>query len=73
MLSALTTIYRHPAERRKWLTIASGAFITGALVAWYGFGMAAPWAPLMTIAALLAGYDIALRAWGALRLRQLSI
>ena len=73
MLSALTTIYRHPAERRKWLTIASGAFITGALVAWYGFGMAAPCAPLMTIAALLAGYDIALRAWGALRLRQLSI
>ncbi len=73
MLSELMTIYRNPAARRKWLTIASGVFITFALVAWYGFGLAAPWAPFMTIAAVLAGYDIALRAWGALRLRQLSI
>ncbi len=73
MFSAIMDIYRHPASRRKWLTIASGVFITIALVAWYGFGLAAPWAPLMTIAAVLAGYDIALRAWASLRLRILSI
>ena len=73
MFSGLITIYRHPASRRKWLTIASGFFITLALVAWYGFGLAAPWAPLMTTAAVLAGYDIALRAWASLRLRHLSI
>ncbi len=73
MFSGLMDIYRHPADRRKWLTIASGVFITAALVAWYGFGLAAPWASLMTIAAVLAGYDIALRAWASLRLRHLSI
>jgi len=73
MFSGLMDIYRHPADRRKWLTIASGVFITAALTAWYGFGIAAPWAPLMTIAAVLAGYDIALRAWASLKLRHLSI
>ncbi|MCF3595018.1 cation-translocating P-type ATPase [Rhodobacteraceae bacterium LMO-12] len=73
MFSAIMDIYRHPADRRKWLTIASGLFITLALVVWYGFGLAAPWTPLMTIAAVLAGYDIALRAWASLRLRHLSI
>ncbi|MBU4527102.1 MAG: cation-translocating P-type ATPase [Desulfomicrobium sp.] len=73
MFSMITSIYRHPTSRRKWLTIFSGAFITFALVAWYGFGLAGPWAPLMTTAAILAGYDIALRAWVALRLRHLSI
>jgi Cd2+/Zn2+-exporting ATPase len=73
MFSGIMDIYRHPASRRKWLTIASGLFITLALIAWYGFGLAAPWAPLMTTAAVLAGYDIALRAWASLRLRQLSI
>src|SRR5690606_17417891 len=73
MFSPLLAAYRHPASRRKWLTIASGLFITAALVAFYGFGQAAPWAPLMTTAAALAGYDIALRAWASLRLRHLSI
>jgi Cd2+/Zn2+-exporting ATPase len=73
MFSGLMEIYRHPAERRKWLTIGSGLFIILAWITWYGFGQAAPWAPLMTTAAVLAGYDIALRAWASLRLRQLSI
>src|SRR5690606_33242739 len=53
--------------------MASGMFIALALVSNYVFGLAAPWAPLMTIAAVLAGYDIALRAWASLRLRHLSI
>ena len=73
MFSTIVEIYRHPASRRKWLTIASGLFITLALVAWYGLGYASAWAPLMTTAAVLAGYDIALRAWASLRLRHLSI
>jgi Cd2+/Zn2+-exporting ATPase len=47
MFSRLITVYRNPAERRKWLTIASGLFIAAALVAFYGFGQAAPWASLM--------------------------
>lgn len=47
MFSRLITVYRNPAERRKWLTIASGLFIAAALVAFCGFGQAAPWAPPM--------------------------
>ncbi len=73
MLSRLTAVYRNPADRRKWLTIASGLFIAAALVAFYGFGQTTPWALLLTVAAILAGYDIALRAWASLRLRCLSI
>lgn len=73
MFSSLIATYRNPAERRKWLTLTSGLFIAVALIAWYGFGEANLWAPLMTIAAVLAGYDIALRAWASLRLRHLSI
>ena len=73
MFSKIADTYAHPASRRKWLTIVSGLFITLALVAWYRFGLAAPWASLMTTAAILAGYDIALRAWASLRLRHLSI
>ncbi len=73
MFSRLIAVYRHPVTRRKWLTLASGIVIIAALVAYYGFGLATPWAPLMTAAALLAGYDIALRAWASLRLRHLSI
>ncbi len=62
MFSPLIAIYRNPADRRKWLTIAA------ALVAFYGFGQTTPWALLLTVAAILAGYDIALRAWASLRL-----
>jgi Cd2+/Zn2+-exporting ATPase len=36
MFSPLIAIYRNPADRRKWLTIAA------ALVAFYGFGQATP-------------------------------
>jgi Cd2+/Zn2+-exporting ATPase len=73
MFSEIAMIYRHPTERRKWLTIVSGLFIILAWSTWYGFRQAAPWAALMTTAAVLAGYDIALRAWASLRLRQFSI
>jgi Cd2+/Zn2+-exporting ATPase len=46
MFSHVIAVYRDPADRRKWLTMASGLFITAALVAFYGFGLAAPWTPL---------------------------
>jgi Cd2+/Zn2+-exporting ATPase len=63
----------HPTRRRMWITLASGVLITAALIAGFGFGMEAAWARLMTAAALVAGSDIAVRAWHALRLRHLSI
>src|SRR5690606_27242160 len=39
----------------------------------YGFGMVDPWSALMVAAALLAGSEIAVRAWRALKVRHLSI
>lgn len=73
MFSNIITTFRQPASRRKWLTIASGALIGLALVGFYGLGLAAAWTPLMIAAALLAGADIAVRAWGAVLRRQFSI
>ena len=63
----------HPAQRRLWLTIGSGSLIAIGLIARYGFGMIDLWSVLMVAAALLAGSDIAIRAWRALRVRHLSI
>lgn len=39
----------------------------------YGAGAQAAGAALLTVAAFVAGSDIALRAWRALRLRQVNI
>ena len=63
----------HPARRRFWLTVSSGGLIAVGLIARYGFGMTDLWWTLMVAAALLAGSDIALRAWRALKVRHLSI
>ena len=63
----------HPARRRFWLTVGSGGLIAFGLLARYGFGMIELWSVLMVAAALLAGSDIAVRAWRALRVKHLSI
>jgi Cd2+/Zn2+-exporting ATPase len=63
----------HPARRRFWLTAGSGGLIAAGLTARYGFGMIGLWSALMVAAALIAGSDIAVRAWRALKVRHLSI
>jgi len=73
MFDTILLDLRHPVRRRMWITLASGILIATALVAGFGFGLNAAWAALMTAAALVAGSDIATRAWQALRLRHLSI
>ncbi len=69
----LLDLWRNPARRRLALTILSGALILISLVAEYSFGLAATAYPLMVAAALIAGSDIALRAWSSLRSRYISI
>ncbi len=62
-----------PARRRKHITLISGALIAAALIAEHGLALPAWRSALMVIAALLAGSDIAWRAWHALRNRHISI
>ena len=61
------------ADRRLLLTALSGGLIALAALARWGFGSTGVWAALMVVAAVVAGSDIALRAWHALRARSFSI
>jgi Zn2+/Cd2+-exporting ATPase len=65
--------FDNPAKRRLALVIISGGLILLALAAQRLFGYPDPARGLFTAAALLAGGDIALRAWHALRNRHVSI
>ncbi|MEN9938914.1 MAG: hypothetical protein RLZZ387_5493 [Chloroflexota bacterium] len=62
-----------PLRRRQALTVVSGALIVAALVAEHLAGRPAIAGAMMAAAALLAGSDIALRAYQALRGRHVSI
>lgn len=73
MLSALRMELRNAARRRLWLMVGSGSLISVALITRFALGIDGVWAPFMVAAALLAGSDIAVRAWHALRVRHLSI
>jgi Cd2+/Zn2+-exporting ATPase len=63
----------NPATRRHVLTVLSGAFVLAALVLEHVLGRESIADPLMIAAAVIAGSDIAARAFSALRLRQMSI
>ena len=73
LLAMIRGAIAHPARRRFWLTIGSGGLLVVGLIARYGFGMIDLWSALMVAAALIAGSDIAIRAWRALKVRHLSI
>lgn len=73
IVTNITSAFAHPARRRLWLTVGSGGLIATGLIARYGFGMVGLWSALMVAAAVLAGSDIAIRAWRALRVKHLSI
>src|SRR5690606_5271417 len=55
------------------LTVASGGLIALAAFARWGLGSTAAWTTFMVAAAVVAGSDIATRAWHALKARSFSI
>lgn len=65
--------FNNPMKRRQLLTIISGVLILAALGFDYLAGLTGLRSGLMIVAALVAGYDIALRAWHALLNRHISI
>ena len=73
MIGTIRTWWQNPRRRREALTVTSGLLIILALVAGYLLRQQ-PWRDaLMALAALIAGADIALRAWNSLRHRHVSI
>src|SRR5690606_37098060 len=73
LVANISSAITNPARRRFWLTVGSSGLIAVGLIARYGFGMIELWSALMVAAALLAGSDIAVRAWRSLKVRHLSI
>lgn len=69
----LTAALSETGNRRLLLTAASGSLITLALLSRWIVGSMQAWTVLMVVAAVVAGSDIALRAWYALRARSFSI
>ncbi|NLF64340.1 MAG: cation-translocating P-type ATPase [Chloroflexi bacterium] len=73
MVATLAATWRHPARRRRLLMILSGLLILAALGARHLLQQDGWHDPFMAAAALLAGGDIAVRAWHSLRNRHVSI
>lgn len=72
-MKTIKTWLNNPMQRRQLLTVASGLLILVGLAADYLAGWSILYSISMVAAALLAGSDIALRAWSALRHRHISI
>ncbi len=72
-MNTLKIWFNNPMKRRQLLTIVSGALILAALGVDFLAGLTGLRSGLMIAAALVAGYDIAQRAWQALLNRHISI
>ena len=73
MMERLRQWFEDPAQRRQGTMLLSGGLILVALAARYGLGLAGPDSVLLALAAILAGLEIAVRAWRSLRNRYASI
>lgn len=60
-------------KRRKQLMIVSGGLLAAGLIAGHGMGYSTLAAVLLTLATIVAGSDIVIRAWNSLRVRHISI
>ncbi|MGE5221726.1 MAG: cation-transporting P-type ATPase, partial [Omnitrophica WOR_2 bacterium] len=72
-MNTLKTFWMNIQQRRKILTIASGGLIALAVGAKTFFGWQAVYDLGMAAAAVIAGWDIAVRAINSLRNRYISI
>ncbi len=72
-MKTIKTWFKSPMQRRQLLTAASGLLILVGLAADYLATGSTLYTGSMVTAALLAGSEIALRAWSALRNRHISI
>ncbi len=72
-MEKLRSWIEYPAQRRKMITLTSGSLIIAALIAGQLLDQIALRQALMIAAALMAGSDIAWRAWHALKNRHISI
>jgi Cd2+/Zn2+-exporting ATPase len=72
-MTAIREFLRSPFQRRKLLTILSGTFIASGLISKHVFHLASVGDWLLISAAVIAGGDVAVRAWNALRSRHVSI
>lgn len=73
MLQWVLTTFRNPRRRARFESIAGAILILAGLAARYLFHATPAHNVLMAAAALLAGFDIAMRAWNNLRNRHISI
>src|SRR5690554_1583056 len=69
----MKNLLANPARRRQLITLTSGALIVAALIAGHLLALNTLRDALMFVAALIAGWDIAGRAFFALRNRHVSI
>ena len=72
-MSTIRQWFEHPAQRRKAITLTSGLLIAVALFSGEVLAQTTLRHALMIAAAVIAGSDIAGRAWNALRHRHVSI
>ncbi|NLX09586.1 MAG: cation-translocating P-type ATPase [Chloroflexi bacterium] len=72
-MSTIRQWFEHPAQRRKAITLTSGLLIAAALFSGEVLAQTTLRHALMIAAAVIAGSDIAGRAWNALRHRHVSI
>lgn len=72
-LDRFANLLRSPRQRAQVLSLVSAVLIVAGLAARYLFERQDVWAVAMTAAALVAGSDIARRAWLSLRNRAFSI
>src|SRR5690606_18003140 len=73
LMSVFLDRWRDPAARRAWLAVISGILLALGFASGYVEALSGLRYPLLLVAAIVAGADIALRALASARRRQVTI